>query len=45
MVYPGRIYANDILIMEKLWSRQWIAEPSTGRIFSREKMDYIRPFM
>ena len=45
MVYPGRIYANDILIMEKLWSRQWIAEPSTGRIFSREKMDYLHPMM
>ena len=43
MSNPNRIYANDVLIMEKLWSRQWIAEPSTGRIFSCEKMDYLKP--
>ena len=42
---PERIYPTDLLVYEKFQSGEWIAEPSTGRIFSRTKMDYLCPFM
>ena len=42
---PQRTYQGDLLALEKFHSGEWIAEPSTGRIFSRLKMDYIRPCM
>ena len=40
-----RTYPTDPLVLEKFQSGEWIAEPSTGRIFSRTTMDYVRPFM
>ena len=40
-----RTYPTDLLVLEKFRSGEWIAEPSTGRIYSRVTMDYVRPFM
>ena len=40
-----RTYPTDLLVLDKFQSGEWIAEPSTGRIFSRTTMDYVRPFM
>ena len=40
----NKIYATDALIMDKICSRDWIAEPSTGKIFSRRRCTYVKPF-
>ena len=40
---PERTYPTDLLVLEKFQSGEWIPEPSTGRIYSRTKMDYVRP--
>ena len=45
MANPNKIYPTDLLVLEKFQSGEWIAEPSTGCIFSRVTMDYVRPFM
>ena len=42
---PNKIYETDALIMDKICSRDWIAEPSTGKIFSRRRCTYVKPFM
>ena len=42
---PNKIYETDALIMDKICSREWIAEPSTGKIFSRKRCAYVKPFM
>ena len=42
---PNKIYETDALIMDKICSRDWIAEPSTGKIFSRSRCAYVKPFM
>ena len=40
-----RTYPTDLLVYEKFKTGEWIAEPSTGRIYSTVTMDYVRPFM
>ena len=36
-------YAIDALILEKLHSGKWIAEPSTGNIYSKEQGRFLTP--
>ena len=38
-------YAIDALILEKLYSGKWIAEPSTGNIYSKELGKFLIPFI
>ena len=38
-------YAIDTLILEKLHSGKWIAEPSTGNIYSKEQGRFLKPFV
>ena len=36
-------YCPDVLIVEKLLSGRWLAEPSTGKIYSKETGGYLKP--
>ena len=36
-------YCPDVLIVEKLLSGHWLAEPSTGKIYSKESGGYLKP--
>ena len=36
-------YCPDLLIVEQLYSGRWIAEPSTGKIYSKESGGYLKP--
>ena len=36
-------YCPDVLIVEQLFSGRWIAEPSTGKIYSKEIGGYLKP--
>ena len=36
-------YCPDVLIVEKLLGGRWLAEPSTGKIYSKETGGYLKP--
>ena len=38
-------YCPDVLIVEKLLSGRWIAEPSTGKIYSKDIGGYLKPYI
>lgn len=38
-------YCLDVLIVEKLLSGRWIAEPSTGKIYSKDIGGYLKPYI
>ncbi|HJJ27621.1 MAG TPA: HNH endonuclease [Methanocorpusculum sp.] len=38
-------YCPDVLIVEKLLSGRWLAEPSTGKIYSKETGGYLKPYI
>ena len=41
---PGT-FQTDALILEKILSGQWIAEPSTGKVYSREAGGFLKPLV
>ncbi len=38
-------YCPDVLIVEKLLGGRWLAEPSTGKIYSKETGGYLKPYI